>query len=400
MVHFWALGREGEVVRHLVPAFEALHPGVRIDIQQIPFTAAHEKLLTAFVGRTTPDAAQIGNTWIPEFVALGALAPLDGRIETARDIDPKDYFPGIWDTNVISGKVWGVPWYVDTRVIFYRTDLVAGEPWPPRSWAEWRKVMIDIRKRGGRDHYAILLPLDEYTQPVILALETGSKLLSDGGRYGSFETPAFRRAMSFYVSLFADDLAAPVDRTDLGNLYQGFARGAFAMVITGPWNLGEFERRLPLALKDRWATAPMPPPDPGMKYPGVSLAGGSSLVLFRHAHDSEAAWQWIEYLSASERQAEFYKLSGDLPARRSAWERTDLAHDEQASAFRVQLENVVTTPKVPEWEQIANRIAEAADQVVRGGRSLDGSLASLTRDVDRMLEKRRWMLDHKAGGER
>ena len=80
-LRFWAMGREGEVVAELVRDFERENPGVRVEVQQIPWGAAHEKLLTAHVGGSTPDLAQLGNTWLPEFVALGALAPLDTRVQ-------------------------------------------------------------------------------------------------------------------------------------------------------------------------------------------------------------------------------------------------------------------------------------------------------------------------------
>src|SRR5215207_9206354 len=73
-LRFWAFGREGEVVQELMRDFERQNPGIRVHVQQIPWTAAHEKLLTAYVGDATPDVAQLGNTWIPEFVALNALA--------------------------------------------------------------------------------------------------------------------------------------------------------------------------------------------------------------------------------------------------------------------------------------------------------------------------------------
>ena len=33
--------REGEVLRDLVPEFERAHPGVRVRVQQIPWSAAH-----------------------------------------------------------------------------------------------------------------------------------------------------------------------------------------------------------------------------------------------------------------------------------------------------------------------------------------------------------------------
>src|SRR5215468_6683497 len=114
VIRFWAMGREGEVVTQLLPDFERAHPGVRVEVQQLPWTAAHEKLLTAFAGDSTPDVCQLGNTWVPEFVALHALEPLGERIRNSPAIDPRDYFSGIWDTNVIDGKLYGVPWYIDT----------------------------------------------------------------------------------------------------------------------------------------------------------------------------------------------------------------------------------------------------------------------------------------------
>jgi multiple sugar transport system substrate-binding protein len=399
-VRFWGFGREGEVVRQLVPEFERRHPGIRVAVQQIPFTAAHEKLLTAFVGEALPDAAQLGNTWISELVALGALERLDGRIARSAVAGREDNFPGVWDTNVVDGGTWGLPWYVDTRLLFYRTDLVAaaGGPWPPRSWGEWREVMAAIKRRGGPGRFAILLPIDEWAQPVIFGLQTGAPLLADGGRRGAFRDPRFRKAMAFYLGLYESGLAPALDLQGVANQYQQLAEGYFAMVITGPWNLGEFRNRLPPEMQDRWATAPLPPPEDGMPYPGASLAGGSSLVLFRRAEEPEAAWKWLEYLSEPAQQARFYELSGDLPARPSAWKLAGLAADPQAAPFLIQLGNVVPTPKVPEWEQIATRVAECAEQVMRGGRDLDTALADLDADVDRILEKRRWMLERAEEG--
>ena len=76
VIRFWAMGREAEVVAELLPDFEREHPGVRVEVQAIPWNAAHEKLLTAFAADGLPDICQLGNTWIPEFAALGALTPL------------------------------------------------------------------------------------------------------------------------------------------------------------------------------------------------------------------------------------------------------------------------------------------------------------------------------------
>src|SRR5262249_20339777 len=112
VLRFWGLGREGEVVKDLVPEFERENPGIRVLVQQIPWTAAHEKLLTGFVGGAPPALAQLGNTWIPEFAAIGALEPLDARAAASAALSPADYFEGIWKTNLFDGRLFGIPWYV------------------------------------------------------------------------------------------------------------------------------------------------------------------------------------------------------------------------------------------------------------------------------------------------
>ena len=146
-VRFWAMGREAEVVSELIHEFEAENPGIKVDVQNIPWTAAHEKLLTAFAADGLPDVCQLGNTWVPEFAELDALTPLQPFVQRSTVVDPKDYFQGIWDTNVIHGGLVGVPWYVDTRLIYYRKDLLAkaGYDHPPRTWQEWEEQIFYYR---------------------------------------------------------------------------------------------------------------------------------------------------------------------------------------------------------------------------------------------------------------
>lgn len=388
----WAFGREGEVVQQLLPEFTRRNPGVVVEVQQIPWTAAHEKLLTAFVGNAMPDLAPIGNTWVPEFQAIGALEALDRQASASGFLTGADDFSGVWDTNVLDGKLWGVPWYVDTRVVFYRRDLLAAAGYTrlPATWAEWRSAMERIRANSGGKKYAILLPTDEWAQPVIFGLGRGATLLKDGGGRGAFSEPSFRGAAEFYVSLFRDSLSPVLSWSEIGNVYQEFARGTFAMWITGPWNIGEFRRKMPAELRNSWGTAPMPAPEAGT--PGVSLAGGSSLVLFRSSLRKDDAWKLIRYLSEPAQQALFYRLVGDLPARKSAWNDPALANDAAVAAFRTQLERVRSTPKVPEWEQIATRLFERLEPAIRGRVSVAETLAALDADVDAILTKRRWMI--------
>jgi multiple sugar transport system substrate-binding protein len=387
----WSIGREGEAIVRLLPDFERAHPDIHVKVQQLPLTAAHQKLLTAFAGGSTPDMTQLGNTWLPEMVALGALEPLQPRVDHSAVIRQDDYFASIWATNVIDGTLYGVPWYVDTRLLFYRKDLLqkTGFGAPPRTWAEWRRQLAAL-SHPAQHRYGILLPTNEYEQLMSLALQQPEPLLRDGGRYGNFESAGFKRALTFYVDTFRLQQAPPITNVEAGNPWTEFGRGVYAFYLSGPWNIGEFRSRLSAAQQDDWATAPLPGPAGA----GVGAAGGSSLVIFRASRHKDAAWQLIEYLSQPAVQQRFYELLGDMPPRRSSWQGGALRDDPKARAFREQLEHVKPTPPVPEWERIANEMQLVAAEAIAGQLTIDQAAAEMDRRTDRILEKRRWILDH------
>ncbi|MGH8213485.1 MAG: sugar ABC transporter substrate-binding protein [Rhodanobacteraceae bacterium] len=389
-LEFWTIGREGEAVVKLLPEFQREHPDIRVRVQQIPLTAAHEKLLTAYAGGSLPDLVQIGNTWIPEFAALHALEPLDARVSRSRDVRVDDYFPTVWATNRISGVLYGIPWYVDTRLLFYRVDLLreAGFDSPPRDWSQWQAQMDAIRAKSGGRRWGALLPTNEYDQLLALALQEHVPLLRDGGRYGNFESAGFKRALAFYVGLFRRGDVPAYTNIQVSNPWEEFGRGAYVFYLSGPWNIGEFRKRLPASRQNEWSTAPLPGPDG----PGDSVAYGSSLAIPCTSRYKDAAWALIEYLSRERVQQRLYELQGDLPPRRSAWRSAALNDDPKLHAFREQLERLSPAPPVPEWEQIVNMMQDTAARAIAGQLTIDQAAEQMDAQANTMLAKRRWVL--------
>ena len=189
-------GARAKSCKSLVSDFERENPGLRLVVQQIPWTSAHEKLLTAFVGKSTPDLAQLGNTWIPELAAIGALERLDDRVAGSAAVAPAAYFPG----SVADEPLRRRP---------LRRPVVrghAGPLLPPRparagrlsgrrraSWEKWREAMRKIKSLQDPAAHPILLPTNEWEQATILGLQEGSRLLSDNGTRGAFREAAVRR---------------------------------------------------------------------------------------------------------------------------------------------------------------------------------------------------------------
>ena len=102
----------------------------------MPWDAAHDKIVNAIAGGEVPDVSLIGTTWMGEFATLGGLDP------TPDSIDPAQFFEGAWDTTVVDGVSYGVPWYVETRLVYYRTDLAeeGGFNQAPANWDELKQL--------------------------------------------------------------------------------------------------------------------------------------------------------------------------------------------------------------------------------------------------------------------
>lgn len=392
-VRFWVMGAEGVAVDKLIPEFEKRNPNIRIRTQQIPWSAAHAKLITAYASETLPDVFQLGNTWVPEFQMLNAIEQLDQFLVNS-SVTKENYFEGIWETNKIDSKLYGVPWYVDTRVLFYRKDKLkeAGFDAPPQTWQELLEISEAIKKLNP-NFYSIFLPTNEWQNFIIFGLQNNSTLLKENYSYADFSGAEFNEAFTF-LSKFYDKKLAPVDMTQVANIYHAFAEGFFSMLITGPWNVSEMKNRLPAEMQGKWMTAPLP--SPNNIFPGYSLAGGSSLVLNSKSEHKDAAWKWIEYLSEKETQLKFYTSVSSLPSRKDAWQETTLSQNKYMQAFFQQLYRVKPTPKIPEWEQIVfAKIQQYAELVAANRLSVSEALKKLDEDVNQILEKRRWILSRR-----
>lgn len=386
-LQFWAMGNEATNVPSLIPRFEALNPGIEVVVQALPWTAAHQKLLTAYAGSSLPDISQIGNTWVAELTAIGALSPTPAF---AADL-LTDQFAAVLETNEIAGRAMATPWYVDTRLIYYRTDLLerAGFDAMPTDWVEWKRSMHAVKRVVGDGNYAVLLPINEFEQLLTFGLQGDDPLLRDQDTRGNFASPSFQAALAFYKSLFDAGLAPVASGAQISNVWTEFARGYFTFYFSGPWTIGDMKSRLPPEIQPHWTTAGVP----GPTGPGASAPGGSSLAVFRSSPHQDAAWKLVRFLSEPSVQAEFNVITGDLPARQSAWNAPPVADDPYVQPFKAQLARAQAVPKVPEWERIVTEMQIVAERMVRGEYNVPGAGAEINRRADRLLEKRRWMIE-------
>lgn len=355
----WAMGAEGENLPRLAKEFEAANPGVKVSVTAIPWDAAHDKFTTAITANKTPDAAMVGTTWMGEFAGLGALDT------TPPSFDPAKFFEGAQKTTQVGDATYGVPWYVETRLIYYRTDLAkkAGYETPPTDWAGLKamaKAMQDKAgakwgiglQAGGTGSWQSVLPF---------AWSAGATVTKDDGNAYNLDSPEMLEAVKYYQSYFTDgiaDKAAPPTPTTEAD----FASGKVPMFISGPWMMSAVEKVGGEGFADKYAVMQIP----ALKT-SSSFVGGSNLVVFKNNQNRDSAWKFVQWLTDPQTQVKWYKQSTDLPSVASAWQDPALAGDTKLATFGEQLKTAQAPPSFATWEQVAAGYDSEMEKVTKTG---------------------------------
>jgi multiple sugar transport system substrate-binding protein len=371
----WAMGAEGEKLPALVKEFEAANPGVKVQVTAIPWDAAHDKFTTAITANKTPDVAMVGTTWMGEFAGMDALDPTPGSI------DKSVFFEGAQKTTEVDGTSYGVPWYVETRLVYYRTDLAekAGITTPPTDWDGLKDMAKAMQDKAGAK-YGIGLQAGgtgSWQSVMPFAWSAGADLTKDGGKAYNFDSPEVLKATEYYQSFFTDgisDKAAPATPTTEPD----FASGKVPMFISGPWMMSAVEKAGGgEKFKDKYDVFQIP-----ADKMSSSFVGGSNLVVFKNTKNRDSAWKLVNWLSEPETQVKWYGMSTDLPSVKSAWQDPALTADEKLAVFGKQLETAQAPPSFPTWEQVVTSFDTEMEKVTKSGADPAAALKTVQKQAE------------------
>ncbi len=355
----WAMGAEGENLPQLTKEFEAANPGAKVEVTAIPWDAAHDKFTTAITANKTPDVAMVGTTWMGEFAGMGALDPTPG------EIDKSVFFDGAQKTTEVAGTSYGIPWYVETRLVYYRTDLAekAGFTTPPTDWAGLKDMAKAMQDKAGAK-YGIGLQaggVGSWQSVMPFGWSAGADLTKDDGKAYNFDSPEVLKAAEYYQSFFTDgisDKAAPATPTTEPD----FVSGKVPMFISGPWMMSAVEKAGGEGFKDKYDVMQIP-----ADTQSSSFVGGSNLVVFKNTDNRDTAWKFVQWLGTPETQVKWYGISTDLPSVKSAWQDPALADDAKLAVFGKQLETAQAPPSFPTWEQVVSSFDTEMEKVTKTG---------------------------------
>lgn len=373
----WAMGAEGEKLADVAKVYEKANPNVTVKVTPVGWDVAHQKLVSAAAAGSMPDVAQMGGSYMGEFSELGVLEPVD-----TKTFQEKDFFPAGWKQGEVDGQAYGVPWYVDTRVLYYRTDLAekAGITKAPTNWKEMQDLATAYQKKAGTKWGLSIQPsgLDTVQNFYSFLYSAGGEIVNDKGD-AVIDSPAAVKALKEYGSYFSKGLSNKSVQPGY-DVVKDFGNGRVPMFFGGPWHVTLLNEGQP-QLKGKWAVANVP-----TDKSSVSMAGGSSLVISKDSEHKAAATQFIKYLTDTKGQADWYKRTKDLPANTAAWTSGALANDADLQIFKKQMDTAKSSPSLSNWTEVTDKVDQAIAKVTQGKASAEDALKTAQSQIEGLVK--------------
>ncbi len=379
----WTVGSEGNKISLIAQDFERANPDITLDIVKMDWEVARDRILSAINDGGTPDLCQIGTTWTAEFAATETLAPLDNFVFMSSELSKENFFNGPWQTNVIDGKLYGIPWYFETRLLFYRKDLLKakGIVKPPQTWEELREtaqlLTEDQDEDGQTDTYGLSLSSFDAKTIAPFVWQNGGSLFNSTLTATTLCGKREREALRFYINLFRDGYVLPKE----SDAIDSFLNGRCAMTIAGPWYVTILRKELS-EKSYLWGMATLP-----KKVYGTSYFGGSNFVMFNSCKNKEGAWRFLEFLSRPENQASWFQAVSALPAVKAAWEKpTAFTNPIYIKIFENQLQDVKTFSAIPQIERIMTTLEKNILDAIDSEEEIDTMLDKLCEEVNSLIQ--------------
>ena len=221
-----------ERVIAILNRFEALHPNIKIDLQELPSSAYVPRINTALAAGEGPDIVALNaGPATRAAVEAGYLTDLTGKLK----ID--SLTPSARSASLIDGKVYGVPILGSYTVgLYYNRDIFAKEGLtPPTTWDEYLALAKKLKDKGIT---AMIGPSQDGTIPGFLFMLIASSILgTDGLEAVRKGTRKFTDPDLLKAAYFLRDIYATFHAGALGTSYtEGkalFALGRGAMMEAG-----------------------------------------------------------------------------------------------------------------------------------------------------------------------
>jgi multiple sugar transport system substrate-binding protein len=384
---------EGGGVQTLIDRFNEQHRGeIRVRWREAASASDEffDRLRTELQsGRSEVDVIGGDVIWPAQLAANGWILDLSNRFTQEMR---GGYLDGPLESVGYDGKIWGVPWFTDAGMFYYRRDLLekSGASDPPKTWDEMKEMVERVRAETGTEiGYVFQGARDE--GGVVDALEhiwnAGGDVL-DGSRV-IIDSPESVEALELRRTLITDGISpqASGDYTTQES-QAAFTRGDAVFMRNWPFVYGLLsDRELSEVRPEQVGIGLMPAAGAGDRsYSGL---GGWNFYVNANSEDKiDEIWTFIQFMSTEESQRTLALESARLPTLRGLYSDQEVLEKVPvADLGRESLENTRPRPVSPYYSDMSLKMAEQFNASLKGDLPVDRSLAELQTELQNIVDQ-------------
>lgn len=328
--------------------------------------------------------------WPPEFAAAGWALPLDDYFLPA---EREMFLSGTILANTYNDKIYGVPLFIDSGMLFYRRDLLQKYGFePPATWGEMvrqtEKIVLGETKKGD----AVFGFSGQFKQYEGLVCDMMEYILSNGGALIDDTTGksliAEKRAIEA-VRFVRDEIigkAAPIgvltyqEPESLDLFIQG--KAVFLRSWPYAWEVSNNPDRSRIAGKVGIAKLPHFP-----KGTSHSTLGGWQLGISSYSRNKEAAWRFIEFLTSERIQKLLAMKSGKAPTRKELYNDTEILEaNPHFSDMKEVFMSAYPRPRSPLYPSVSNILQRYFSKAISDPQlDLEQEAKNAAREIDGII---------------
>ncbi|MBI2099547.1 extracellular solute-binding protein [Candidatus Uhrbacteria bacterium] len=342
---YWRVFDDSDSFDDVIAAYRALHPHVQVEYRKLRPEEYERELLNALAEDRGPDIFSVHNTWMRGYQSkLLPLPPqttvatreIQGAIKkeevtvlrtkpslTLRQLR-NDFVDTVYADAVIptpdekkpeevTDRVYGLPLFVDSLVLYYNRDLLnaAKIPQPPQTWSEFQqavKRLTRLDNRGAILQAGAAIGSGRNVERAfdilsLLMMQNGAKMTDESG-FAAFHT--LPRELAGRPDLpgegaliFYTDFANPGKDVYTWNglmpsSFEAFVAGKSAMFLGYSYHLPLIRARAP---KLNLGIAPAPQIEGN---PEINFANYWIESVSRKTKNPNEAWDFVQFLAGAE----------------------------------------------------------------------------------------------------
>jgi multiple sugar transport system substrate-binding protein len=350
-----------------------------------------DKLRTQFqAGGENIDVILGDVIWTAELAESGWISDLSDRFPESKQ---QQFLPGSVEAITFNGKPYGMPWFTDTGLLYYRKDLLkkSGFNGPPKTWDELKQMTRKVR-RDSDIKFGFVFQGAKSEAGVCDGCEFiwghgGNVLDPSDPTKVLVDSPQAIEGLETERSMITDGISPEAVTVYEETETEGeFLRGDAVFLRNWPYVYSLIGTSAYPKLKtDQVGVSELPSAD---GKPGNGTVGDQPLYISTSSKYPDAAWKFIEFLSASEQQR-LRALEGSfLPTRSDLYDDPEIQDSVPVVALAKEaLQHTRPRPVSPYYSDMSLEMQDQFNASLKGDTTPEEAARTLKSELENIIQQ-------------